>query len=149
MSTAPEPLASTAPPTLEHATLAGGCFWCLEAVFLEVPGVIAVEPGYSNGQHPAPTYHLVCEGDTGHAEVVRLSFDPRQVGFEQLLAVFFHVHDPTTLNRQGHDVGTQYRSGIYTHTESQAQTARQMIGELQAALCPGTPVVTEVAPVSN
>ena len=143
------PTESPASAPLEYATLAGGCFWCLEAVFLEVPGVQAVEPGYSNGRHPAPTYHLVCEGDTGHAEVVRIAFDPKQVSYEQLLAVFFHVHDPTTLNRQGHDVGTQYRSGIYTHDEGQASTAHQMIGELQTALGPRTPVVTEVEPVRN
>ena len=126
------------------ATLAGGCFWCIEAVFLEVDGVIAVEPGYSNGDVPNPTYRQVCTGTTGHAEVVRLTYDPSRISFREVLEIFFVVHDPTTLNRQGNDVGTQYRSGIYTHDDEQAQTAREVIAELKSQ---GIDAVTEVAPV--
>ena len=131
------------------ATLAGGCFWCLEAVFLRTQGVLHVEPGYSNGHHPHPSYPLVCQGDTGHAEVVRIHFDPLVLSFEDLLAVFFRIHDPTTLNRQGHDVGTQYRSGIYTHDDDQAQRAQAIIQALGVAGAWSAPIVTEVAPVQN
>src|SRR5574343_1612846 len=111
-------MANTTSPHQDHeeATLAGGCFWCLEAIFNQLRGVIEAESGYSNGHHPAPTYEDVCTGETGHAEVVRIRFDPRIISFKGLLEVFFACHDPTTPNRQGHDVGTQYRSGIYTHT---------------------------------
>lgn len=134
---------------LQEATLAGGCFWCLEAVFLGLKGVHAVEPGYSNGQHPQPTYERVCGGDTGHAEVVRLSFDPHEICYTDLLAVFFKIHDPTTLNRQGHDVGTQYRSGIYTHSDEQAREARAVIDALTRSVAYSRPIVTEVEPVRN
>jgi len=127
----------------ETATLAGGCFWCLEAVYLEVDGVLSVESGYSNGHVPKPTYEQVCNGDTGHAEVVRVTFDPQRIGFRELLEIFFVIHDPTTLNRQGSDVGTQYRSGIYTHNTEQERVAREVIAELAAA---GTKAVTEVVP---
>lgn len=131
------------------ATLAGGCFWCLEAVFLEVNGVLSVESGYSNGHDPRPNYDAVCRGDTGHAEVVRLSYDPGRVDFRTLLSIFFAIHDPTTPNRQGNDVGTQYRSGIYTHDEEQARTAQELIAELEMQQLFDAPIVTEVRPVSN
>ena len=129
---------------LQNATLAGGCFWCLEAVFLGLKGVRAVEPGYSNGQHPLPTYERVCGGDTGHAEVVRLSFDPSVICYTHLLAVFFKIHYPTTPKRQGHDVGTQYRSGIYTHSEEQAREARAVIESRARAI--GCAIEGERAP---
>ncbi len=113
--------------TLERITLAGGCFWCLEAVYEQVRGVHRVESGYSNGAHPSPNYEQVCSGTTGHAEVVRLDFDPAVVSLRELLEVFFTIHDPTTLNRQGADVGTQYRSAIYWHTEAQRALATELI----------------------
>jgi peptide-methionine (S)-S-oxide reductase len=127
----------------ELATLAGGCFWCLEAVYLDVDGVLSVESGYSNGHVPDPTYEQVCGGNTGHAEVVRVRFDPERISYRDLLEIFFVIHDPTTLNRQGNDVGTQYRSGIYTHNAEQERIAREVIAELAAA---GTKAVTEIAP---
>lgn len=133
----------------EEATLAGGCFWCIEAIFNQLQGVIDVESGYSNGHDPAPTYEAVCGGDTGHAEVVRIRFDPSVVSFRGLLEVFFASHDPTTPNRQGNDVGTQYRSGIYTHDAQQAEIARQFIDELTARQAYDAPIVTEVSPVHN
>jgi peptide-methionine (S)-S-oxide reductase len=129
--------------TTEVATLAGGCFWCLEAVYLEVDGVLGVESGYSNGHVAHPSYEQVCGGDTGHAEVVRISFDPRRISFRELLEIFFVIHDPTTKHRQGNDVGTQYRSGIYTHDDVQARVAREVIAELAAT---GIDAVTEVEP---
>lgn len=135
--------------TIEEATLAGGCFWCLEAIFNQLHGVAEAESGYSNGHHPAPTYEAVCGGGTGHAEVVRVRFDPQELSFQTLLEVFFACHDPTTLNRQGHDIGTQYRSGIYTHNAAQADTARQVIADLAQRQVFGAPIVTEVAPVQN
>jgi peptide-methionine (S)-S-oxide reductase len=135
----------TAPKT-ELATLAGGCFWCLEAVYLDVEGVLAVEPGYSNGHVAHPSYEQVCGGDTGHAEVVRLTYDPQRIGFRELLEIFFVIHDPSTPNRQGNDVGTQYRSGIYTHDDGQARTAREVIAELATN---GIGAVTEVEPERN
>ena len=130
----------------ELATLAGGCFWCLEAVYLEVEGVLSVESGYSNGHAVAPTYEQVCGGDTGHAEVVRIRYDPRRIGFRDLLEIFFVIHDPTTPNRQGNDVGTQYRSAIFTHDEGQARIAREVIEELAAS---GIRAVTQVEPERN
>lgn len=135
--------------TIEEATLAGGCFWCLEAIFNQLQGVIEAESGYSNGHHPTPTYEAVCGGHTGHAEVVRVRFDRHVISFQALLEVFFASHDPTTLNRQGNDVGTQYRSGIYTHNAQQADTARQVIADLTQHQVFGAPIVTEVAPVHN
>jgi peptide-methionine (S)-S-oxide reductase len=131
----------------EVITLGGGCFWCLEAVFERVDGVIEVESGYSNGQTPNPTYEAVCTGRTGHAEVVRVTFDPARIGLREILAIFFCIHDPTTLNRQGNDVGTQYRSGIYVHTPDQERVAREVIAELGARGAVRSPVVTEVKPV--
>jgi peptide-methionine (S)-S-oxide reductase len=135
---------------IEQATFGGGCFWCTEAVFLRTRGVLKVESGYCNGQHPKPTYDDVCTGQTGHAEVVQISFDPQLVTFGQLLDVFFTVHDATTLNRQGNDIGTQYRSGVYTHSEAQAQEARAHIEALSAHKAfGGKPIVTEVVPIAN
>ncbi|HEV8691757.1 MAG TPA: peptide-methionine (S)-S-oxide reductase MsrA, partial [Ideonella sp.] len=117
---------------LEHITLAGGCFWCLEAVYEQVDGVHSVESGYSNGQVQRPTYEQVCRGDTGHAEVVRVSFDPASIALREVLEIFFSIHDPTTLNRQGNDVGTQYRSGIYVESPQQEAVAREVLAEADA-----------------
>ena len=128
----------------ETATLGGGCFWCLEAVYQELKGVQQVESGYTGGHVPNPTYEQVCDGTTGHAEVVRLSFDPDVVSYREILEVFFTIHDPTTLNRQGNDVGTQYRSAIYTHSLQQQETARQVIAEMANVW--DAPIVTEVSP---
>ncbi|HXD05522.1 MAG TPA: peptide-methionine (S)-S-oxide reductase MsrA [Burkholderiaceae bacterium] len=139
----------TASSTIEYATLAGGCFWCLEAVFLDVEGVCSVESGYSNGRVENPSYEEVCSGDTGHAEVVRIGFDPSRIAYRELLEIFFSIHDPTTLNRQGNDVGTQYRSGIYTHDDRQAAAAREVIAELEGSGTLHGKVVTEVEPVRN
>ncbi len=118
---------------LEVATLAGGCFWCLEAVFDELKGVESVESGYSGGHVPSPSYAQVCDGDTGHAEVVQVTFDPQVLSYKDLLTVFFTIHDPTTLNRQGNDVGTQYRSAIFYHDEDQKKVAEEVIREISAA----------------
>ncbi|WP_394779513.1 peptide-methionine (S)-S-oxide reductase MsrA [Undibacterium sp.] len=126
----------------ELATLGGGCFWCTEAVFQQIRGVKNVEPGYAGGETPDPSYEDVCEGKTGHAEVVRLSFDPAIVSYRELLEIFFTIHDPTTLNRQGNDVGTQYRSVVYFHTPDQHAMTLQMMGEM--AKLWDAPLVTEV-----
>jgi peptide-methionine (S)-S-oxide reductase len=128
----------------EVATLGGGCFWCLEAVYDELKGVLDVVSGYSGGSVPDPSYQAVCTGSTGHAEVVQLKFDPQVISYREILEVFFTIHDPTTLNRQGADVGTQYRSAIFCHTPEQKETARQVIGELQEAGLWSRPVVTEL-----
>lgn len=133
----------------ETATLGGGCFWCLEAVYDELAGVLAVESGYSNGHTADPTYREVCEGDTGHAEVVRVTFDPGAISFREILEVFFAIHDPTTLNRQGNDVGTQYRSAVFYHSPAQRASAVQLIAELTAGNAFGAPIVTEVAPAQT
>jgi peptide-methionine (S)-S-oxide reductase len=133
----------------QTTTLAGGCFWCLEAVFDDLRGVLSVESGYSGGQTPNPTYRDVCAGVTGHAEVVRIAFDPNLLSFNDLLRVFFSIHDPTTLNRQGADVGTQYRSAIFYHDQTQKQAAEEIIAELQAAQLWPNPIVTEVSPLTN
>jgi peptide-methionine (S)-S-oxide reductase len=130
----------------EVATLGGGCFWCLEAVYLDVDGVVGVESGYSNGHVAKPTYEQVCGGDTGHAEVVRVTFDPGRISYRDLLAIFFSIHDPTTLNRQGNDVGSQYRSGIYTQSPDQEKIAREVIDELVASGEVRSKVVTEIVP---
>lgn len=132
---------------LDTITLAGGCFWCLEAVYEQVRGVQTVTSGYANGQLPSPRYEQVCSGTTGHAEVVRLVFDPRLVSLRELLEVFFLIHDPTTLNRQGHDVGTQYRSGIYLEREDQRAVAEAVLAEVQQAV--PSPVVTELQPLQQ
>ncbi len=128
----------------EIATLAGGCFWCLEAVFDNLNGVEKVESGYTGGHVLNPTYRMVCTGETGHAEVVQITFDPSLVSFKELLQVFFTIHDPTTLNRQGADVGTQYRSAIYYHTPEQKAVAEQAIAEIETARVWDDPIVTEV-----
>ena len=133
----------------EVATLGGGCFWCIEAVFEELKGVTRVESGYSGGKIDNPTYREVCSGLTGHAEVVRVFFDPAIVSYKEILSVFFSVHDPTTLNRQGADVGTQYRSVIFYHDEKQKQEAEEVIKELKKQKVYQKPVVTEVTPAEN
>jgi peptide-methionine (S)-S-oxide reductase len=128
----------------ETAVLGGGCFWCLEAVYQEVRGVLRVESGYTGGAQPDPTYEQVCSGTTGHAEVVKLEFDPAVIGYRELLEVFFTIHDPTTLNRQGNDVGTQYRSVIYYQSPQQEATARQVIAAMAHVW--DAPIVTELSP---
>jgi peptide-methionine (S)-S-oxide reductase len=133
-------------PERETATLGGGCFWCLEAVFEQLRGVERVESGYAGGSRDNPSYHEVCTGVTGHAEVVQVTFDPAVISFRELLEIFFVIHDPTTLNRQGADVGTQYRSVIFYHSPEQKQTAEQIIAELNAGQVWDAPIVTEVAP---
>jgi peptide-methionine (S)-S-oxide reductase len=130
----------------EVATLGGGCFWCLEAVYQELRGVEKVESGYSGGDVPNPTYRQVCSETTGHAEVVQVTFDPDEVSYKDILEVYFTIHDPTTLNRQGADVGTQYRSVIFYHDEDQKRTAEEVISDLQAGGIWNKPIVTEVAP---
>ena len=132
------------PTTTETATLAGGCFWCLEAVFLELKGVETVESGYAGGDLPAPSYEQVCTGDTGHAEVVQITFDPSVISYRALLEIFFTIHDPTALNRQGADVGTQYRSAIFYHSAAQKATAEAVMAELEAEHVWDKPIVTQV-----
>ncbi len=134
---------------LEVATLAGGCFWCLEAVFDQLKGVKDVVSGYSGGRLSNPSSAQVCTGATGHAEVVQVTFNPEEVSFREILQVFFTIHDPTTLNRQGADIGTQYRSAIFYHTEEQKETAQQVIRELQAEGIWENPIVTEVSPFTG
>ena len=129
----------------ELATLGGGCFWCLEAVFEGLKGVHKVESGYAGGTRGNPTYEQVCAGTTGHAEVVQITFDPDAISFRDLLIVFFSTHNPTTLNRQGADVGTQYRSVIFVHNEEQQRVAQELIREVQSGC--SSPIVTEVAPL--
>lgn len=133
----------------EHATLAGGCFWCLEAVYLELKGVTSVQSGYAGGKRPNPTYEQVCSGATGHAEVVRVTYDPNVVSYKELLDVFFTIHDPTTLNRQGGDVGTQYRSAVFFETPEQERVARETIAEFTAAKVWDDPIGTEVTPLEK
>lgn len=153
--------ASSIPPGHELATLGGGCFWCTDAVFRRVRGVAAVESGYSQGHVENPSYEQVCGGDTGHNEVVRVAFDPAVISYREVLEIFFAIHDPTTLNRQGNDVGPQYRSGIYTHSAEQAAIAAEVKAEAEAGLKPGLlsgalggligapKVVTEIEPERN
>ena len=135
--------------TTEVATLAGGCFWCLEAVYDQLKGVEHVESGYIGGQVRNPSYRQVCNGDTGHAEAVQITFDPQVAAFKDLLDIFFTIHDPTTLNRQGADVGTQYRSAIFYHSPEQKATAEQTIAALNAEKVWDSPIVTELAPAST
>jgi peptide-methionine (S)-S-oxide reductase len=130
--------------SVQTITLGGGCFWCIEAVYEQVQGVVGVESGYCNGHLPNPSYEAVCRGDTGHAEVVRVRFDDAHITLREVLEIFFVVHDPTSLNRQGNDVGTQYRSGIYWHSGEQEAIVRAFVAEANAAL--GGRVVTELAP---
>lgn len=133
----------------EVATLAGGCFWCLEAVYLDLRGVEKVVSGYAGGHVPNPTYREVCSGLTGHAEVVQVAFDPAVVSYRELLQVFFTIHDPTTLNRQGADVGTQYRSAIFYHDDAQKATAEAVMAEVTAEKIWPNPLVTELAPLAK
>ena len=130
----------------QTATFAGGCFWCTEAVFQRLRGVKSVMPGYTGGHVPNPTYEAVCTGATGHAEAIQITFDPNEIFFEQLLEVHFATHDPTTPNRQGYDVGTQYRSGVYYHDEAQKETAERVIERINQSDAYPNPVVTEVVP---
>lgn len=134
---------------LATIVLGGGCFWCTEAVYVKVSGVADVESGYSNGHVERPSYEQVCTGTTGHNEVVKLTYDPAQVSLRQILEIFFVIHDPTTLNRQGADSGTQYRSGIYYTTPEQKQVANDMIRQMSQDKLFGKPIVTEVLPLSN
>ncbi len=138
--------ASAAP--LQRATLAGGCFWCLEAVFRELKGVGRVASGYMGGHLADPSYEAVCGGSTGHAEAVQVDFDPAQISYADLLEVFFAIHDPTTLNRQGNDRGTQYRSAIFYHDSAQKQAAEAMIAHLAAQQMWAAPIVTKVVPAT-
>jgi len=133
----------------EIATLAGGCFWCLEAVYEQLVGVEKVVSGYAGGTVSNPSYEQVCTGSTGHAEVVQITFDPEVISFRDLLGVFFTVHDPTTLNRQGADVGSQYRSAIFYHSDEQETIAQEVIRELEAARIWDDPIVTEVTPLAD
>jgi peptide-methionine (S)-S-oxide reductase len=137
---------SEAPEQLEVATLGGGCFWCLEPVFDDLRGVVSVESGYAGGHQPNPTYEQVCSGNTGHAEVVQVTFDPGRISYGDLLRVFFSIHDPTTLNRQGADVGTQYRSVVLYHSPEQKKTAEEVIRSLQGQGLWDRPIVTQVVP---
>jgi peptide-methionine (S)-S-oxide reductase len=131
----------------EIATLGGGCFWCLEAVYQELKGVLQVENGYAGGQVRNPSYEQVCDGNTGHAEVVRIEFDPSVVTYREILEIFFTIHDPTTPNRQGNDVGTQYRSVIFYHSPEQHEIARQVIACMASVW--DAPIVTELAPIPD
>lgn len=132
----------------EVATLAGGCFWCLEAVYDQVRGVESVESGYMGGTVEHPTYETVCSGQTGHAEAVRITFDPKAMSYKELLEIFFVIHDPTTLNRQGNDVGTQYRSAIFYHSPEQRQTAEAVIASITGQQLYERPIVTELVPAT-
>ena len=135
--------------TTELATLAGGCFWCLEAIFEQLRGVSKVLSGYSGGHVPNPSYEAVCTGTTGHAEVVQVAFDPDKLSYRDLLGVFFTLHDPTTLDRQGGDVGTQYRSAIFYHDDAQRRTAEEVIRELEAEHVFDDPIVTQIEPLDK
>jgi peptide-methionine (S)-S-oxide reductase len=140
---------SGASKDLELATLGGGCFWCLEAVFEQLKGVERVDSGYAGGNMPNPNYQDVCSGQTGHAEVVQITFDPSKVSFEDILNVFFAFHDPTTPNRQGPDIGTQYRSAVFYHSPQQKETAQRRIAELNKERIWTNPIVTELAPLKD
>ena len=141
--------ALSTPPNTEEAVLGGGCFWCTEAVFLQVEGVLAVESAYAGGHLPNPTYEAICTGKTGHAEVVRVRYDPAKLAYRDVLDIFFGTHDPTTLNRQGNDVGTQYRSVIFTLNDMQRAEAEQAIAALRADNTFGASIVTEVTPLNG
>jgi peptide-methionine (S)-S-oxide reductase len=133
--------------TTDTATFGAGCFWCIEAVFQQLDGVITVIPGYTGGTVPHPTYEAVCTGTTGHAEVAQVTFDPKRIGYEKLLEVFWTAHDPTTLNRQGGDVGTQYRSAIFYHNERQKELAEKYRAKLESSRAFDAPIVTEIVPL--
>jgi peptide-methionine (S)-S-oxide reductase len=139
----------TNPQTCEIATLGGGCFWCLEAVFEQLRGVTKVESGYAGGSTINPSYQQVCTGSTGHAEVVQVTFDPAVISYREILEVFFALHDPTTLNRQGNDVGTQYRSAIFYHSPDQKRVAEEVLAEFNKAGIWDRPPVTEVVPLTS
>lgn len=144
-----ESAAHSVPTGPSIATLAGGCFWCLEAVYDQMKGVVSVESGYIGGQTEHPTYEAVCSGRTGHAEAVRITFDPAVVSYRELLEVFFVIHDPTTLNRQGHDAGTQYRSAVFYHTPDQKQVTDDVIAAITKKAVYPEPIVTQVTPVGT
>jgi peptide-methionine (S)-S-oxide reductase len=137
---------SSADRPLETATFAGGCFWCTEAIFSQLRGVTSVLPGYSGGSAPNPSYEQVCTGKTGHAEAIQIVFDPSVISFHDLLLIFFSTHDPTTLNRQGHDVGTQYRSAVFYHSPQQQRTTQDVVKEIAAEKLWKAPIVTQVVP---
>jgi peptide-methionine (S)-S-oxide reductase len=141
--------ADSSPLTPQTITLGGGCFWCTEAVFVQVRGVLDVESGYCNGHVPHPSYESVCTGRTGHNEVVKLVYDPQRISTREILEIFFVIHDPTTLNRQGNDSGTQYRSGIYFSEPAQQAVAMDVIAQMAASGVYSRPIVTEVMPVDN
>lgn len=134
---------------INEATFGAGCFWCIEACYKDLKGVLAVYPGYSGGHVIDPTYEQVCEGNTGHAEVARVEFDPSQITFDELLEVFWFVHDPTQLNRQGNDIGTQYRSVIFYHNESQKEISESYKKRLEEDKVWDNPIVTEIVPLTN
>lgn len=134
---------------IERATLAGGCFWCTEAIFKRLKGVISVMPGYAGGSIENPTYEEVCSGNTGHAEAIQIEFDPTQIPFEKILDIYWHTHNPTTLNQQGNDVGTQYRSSIFYHDEKQKKIAEKSKAELENDGTYKDPIVTEIVPFTN
>lgn len=140
---------TSTPETTEVATLGGGCFWCLEAVFDDIKGVKSVESGYAGGNVPHPTYEQVCTGRTGHAEVVQVTFDPSQISYRDILNIYFGIHDPTTRNRQGNDVGTQYRSVIFYHSPEQERTAREVMKSLSDEHVWSSPIVTELVPFTE
>ena len=140
---------AVAPDGRELATFAGGCFWCTEAFFTDLKGVDKVVSGYTGGRRPDPSYEAVCTGVTGHAEAIQITFDPGVVSYRDLLRIFFTTHDPTTLNRQGADVGTQYRSGVFTHSSEQEIAAREVIAEIDGEQIWPDPIVTEVTPFVN
>ncbi|MEX2318022.1 MAG: peptide-methionine (S)-S-oxide reductase MsrA [Pirellulales bacterium] len=135
--------------SMEQATFGSGCFWCTEAVFKELRGIASVVSGYSGGHVADPTYEQVCGGQTGHAEVVQITFDPNQITYPELLEIFWKTHDPTTLNRQGHDVGTQYRSAVFYHNQGQRQAAEEMKGKLDRSGAFGSPIATEISPLTR
>lgn len=141
------PLGAQPRPGHEFATLGGGCFWCLEAVYEELQGVVDVESGYAGGRVANPTYRQVCDGDTGHAEVIRVEFDPARISYREILEVFFSIHDPTTRDRQGNDVGTQYRSVIFHHSDEQRRVAEEVMREAQSQI--DARIVTQLAPAPD
>lgn len=134
---------------MKEATVAGGCFWCIESAFNQVDGIISAKSGYAGGQAEAPGYEAVCSGQTGHAEVVRLQFDEHKISYREILEIFFALHDPTQLNRQGNDVGTQYRSAVFYHDEQQKQEAEKIIDEMTERAMWDAPIVTEVTEIAN
>ncbi|GAA4334109.1 peptide-methionine (S)-S-oxide reductase MsrA [Pigmentiphaga soli] len=134
---------------MEQAVFGGGCFWCVEAVFQQLEGVLTVEPGYAGGQVDNPSYEQVCSGDTGHIEVARITFDPGAIGYRDLLEIFFATHDPTTMDRQGNDVGPQYRSAIFWQTPQQRDAAQEVMADLQARGVFGAPIVTQLLPPAH